>query len=128
MPWHASGGNPWVLTSGCLAELLYRAAAEIRASNGVTPSTEAAWHKTLDVLRYNTTLIRAGSASDLAQALATTGDGVLLRIRYHTVGSGLHMPEQLDRNTGVETSATDLTWSYATILKAMAKRSAAFGI
>jgi len=44
---------------------------------------------------------------------------ITARIRYHTVGKGLHQPEQLDKNTGVEISATDLTWSYATIFKAM---------
>jgi len=28
------------------------------------------------------------------------GDGVLTRIHYHTVGAGLHMPEQIDKYTG----------------------------
>ena len=33
-------------------------------------------------------------------------------------GSGMHMPEQIDRNTGALRSAKDLTWSYANVLKA----------
>jgi len=33
------------------------------------------------------------------------------------------MPEQLDKRTGYEASATDLTWSYATVLKAIHARA-----
>jgi glucoamylase len=116
------------LTTGCLAELLYRAAAEVRTQRSLTTEAYAAWGTALDSMnRVRNSSQLVTNTRDLAQALASTGDGVLLRIRYHTVNAGLHMPEQLDKNSGEETSATDLTWSYATILKAMAKRNAAFG-
>ena len=58
-----------------------------------------------------------------ARLVTSAGDAVLDRIRYHTQSSGFHQPEQLDKNTGAEASATDLTWSYATILKAMWHRN-----
>jgi len=39
--------------------------------------------------------------------------------------NGLHMNEQIDRNTGTLLSAKDLTWNYANVLKAMKARDAA---
>lgn len=114
------GGNPWILTSGCLAQLWYRAASEVQSSEILDETVERAWHKVLSMSSTNSNIPESfTSGEDLAKAMASQGDGILSRLRYHTVGAGLHQPEQLDKNTGFETSATDLTWSYATIFKAM---------
>lgn len=51
------------------------------------------------------------------------GDGVLLRVRHHVEPDGFHLAEQIDRNTGVQISALNLTWSYAETLSAMDSRS-----
>ena len=59
----------------------------------------------------------------MAEAMAGAGDGVLTRLRHHVVNNGFHLNEQIDRNTGVSMAAKDLTWSYATTLKAVHKRS-----
>lgn len=128
-----AGGNPWILTSGCLAQLYYRAASavatghfyahgdvdHVRAWMRALPSAASSVNATVsrDILREEAT------AAELASAMLNAGDGVLDRIKYHTQGNKLHQPEQLDRDSGVEKSATDLTWSYATILKAMVQRS-----
>jgi GH15 family glucan-1,4-alpha-glucosidase len=53
------------------------------------------------------------------QAAVQAGDDVLFRLRSHTEAYDFHMSEQLDKNTGTELSAEDLTWSYACVLKAM---------
>jgi GH15 family glucan-1,4-alpha-glucosidase len=37
----------------------------------------------------------------------------------------MHVYEQLDRNTGAQYNAEDLTWSYAEILGAMRERTTA---
>lgn len=120
------GGNPWVLTSGCLAQLFYRGAASMVAgTDGYTHDDEhvAAWLAAIPQRNATGTLKASDlSAVELARILASAGDGVLARIRYHTAGGQMHQPEQLDKNSGVETSATDLTWSYATIFKAMTQR------
>lgn len=112
-----AGGNPWVLTTACLAEVFYRAGSEVTTQQAM-PSAEAMvhWNKILGG-------VAADTADGLARQMAMTGDGILARIKYHTVGAGLHMPEQLDKNTGYEISATDLTWSYATVLKAVKSRA-----
>jgi len=36
---------------------------------------------------------------------------------------GFHLSEQIDRNSGKQMSASDLTWSYAEVLNAMDKRA-----
>ena len=53
-----------------------------------------------------------------ANAMKEQGDAVMKRLRYHTHGAGFHLSEQLDKNTGFEIAAEDLTWSYAATLKA----------
>eukprot|EP00054_Salpingoeca_dolichothecata_P003368 m.26619 g.26619 ORF g.26619 m.26619 type:complete len:532 (+) comp13794_c0_seq1:72-1667(+) len=114
-----AGGNPWVLTSGALAQLYYRGASEVLEQNKLpTIDDMKAWRQVFG----EDELSSQPSVLEFARALATKGDGVLIRIRAHTISNGLHMPEQLDRNTGAIASATDLTWSYATILKAMHQR------
>jgi hypothetical protein len=63
----------------------------------------------------------------LANSFLAAGDGVLQRVRYHVAGANFHLPEQLDKNTGYEYSATDLTWSYGTMLKSVWYRSLSQG-
>ncbi|OLP89465.1 hypothetical protein AK812_SmicGene29068 [Symbiodinium microadriaticum] len=65
-----------------------------------------------------------GSVSDFVAA----GDSILTRIRKHISDEdGMHVYEQIDRNTGKQYNAKafrarDLTWSYAEILTALALR------
>ena len=47
----------------------------------------------------------------LANIFGAAGDSVLSRLHKHVGGDGGHLAEQLDRNTGVQMSASDLTWS-----------------
>jgi glucoamylase len=116
-----AGGNPWVLLSAALAELLYRGAAEVAAQGTSTmmdDDTLSAWRVALSLPEDT----EVKDAKVLAQAMAGAGDGVLTRIRHHVQQRGFHLDEQLDRNTGTPMSAKDLTWSYATVLKAMHAR------
>lgn len=55
------------------------------------------------------------------------GDAVLYRLYQHVKGANGHIFEQIDRNSGIQTSAHDLTWSYANILSAMKEREKAAG-
>eukprot|EP01129_Flabellula_baltica_P000376 TRINITY_DN1039_c0_g1_i1.p1 TRINITY_DN1039_c0_g1~~TRINITY_DN1039_c0_g1_i1.p1 ORF type:complete len:504 (+),score=104.61 TRINITY_DN1039_c0_g1_i1:109-1620(+) len=113
---HYGGGNPWILSTAALAELFYRG-SHYTIQNGL-PDSDAMtiWKEVLSLPDKTIT------KEQLSQALRSAGDSVLLRIRHHVKDSGFHLSEQIDRNTGVEVSATDLTWSYATVLKAMKAR------
>jgi len=120
---HYAGGNPWVLLTSALAELLYSGATEIAQSNGaaLTAEAQAKWADALGLSADHKARV-SGAAIDMAEALAGAGDGVLLRLRHHVAPRGFHLDEQIDRNSGVSMAAKDLTWSYATTLKAMHKR------
>jgi glucoamylase len=123
------GGNPWVLITAALASLFYRA-AQFVASTGSLPSGDAlqAWRTALAAPTFS------GSAVDFVAA----GDSVMHRLKLHVglptggapgfmqmSGETGHLYEQLDRNSGFQYNAKDLTWSYAETLDAAARRSAA---
>ena len=48
---------------------------------------------------------------------------MLLRVKAHTSGAGLHFSEQINLKTGFEQGANDLTWSYGTLLSATLARA-----
>jgi len=111
------GGNPWVLLSATLAQLIYRqASAAIAPGASVDQETYALLKKAYD-------LDDGLSGKALGNALMGAGDGVLLRIKHHTEAGALHMAEQIDRGDGHMTSAKDLTWNYADVLKAVHARA-----
>ena len=116
-----AGGNPWILTTAALAQLHYRAASEV-VNVGKLPH-DALPHYA-EMFGESAESLGKLSVANFALRLASAGDGVLERIRYHVAGAGFHLSEQLDRDTGFEMSATDLTWSYANVLKAVAARDA----
>jgi glucoamylase len=109
-----AGGNPWVLSTAALASLFYRGASHILSYGVPSSDVLAVWQKA-----FNSDTALPTDKSSLAKVFAAQGDGVLLRLRSHLVARGFHCDEQIDRNTGVQASAEDLTWSYAEILNAM---------
>lgn len=108
---HYAGGNPWVLLTASAANLLYRQAEA--SARGAAPGPQVA-ADLAKLLGRNVT----------AQNLLGAGDAILLLMKRYLV-NGMHMNEQIDRNTGALLSAKDLTWNYANVLKAMQARGAA---
>jgi GH15 family glucan-1,4-alpha-glucosidase len=49
----------------------------------------------------------------------------MYRLFQHVKSDNGHIDEQIDRSSGVQKSAHDLTWSYANILSAMKERGKA---
>jgi glucoamylase len=109
-----AGGNPWILSTAALAQLYYNGATETLRAQAL-PGAESMknFRKVLNLGN------RELSYKEFAQALTQAGDDVLFRLRSHVVSYNFHLSEQLDKNTGAELSAGDLTWSYACVLKAM---------
>ena len=118
------GGNPWILLTNHLALVFYRG-AEYALRKGEMPTEEALVHWR-EAMPHMPRKIR--SHVEFAEAALAAGDGVLQRIRYHIKGDNFHMAEQIDKNTGFQRSATDLTWSYGTVLKAMYYRGLIGGL
>lgn len=116
-----AGGNPWILLTAGLGSVLYRAGLDIKL-NGVPDNiTLSQWEKTFN-LNYSIPTDKI----TLANLFVSQADGVMLRLRTHIIGNNYHLYEQLDKNTGYQTSAVDLTWSYAEVLNAMYYREKYF--
>ena len=63
--------------------------------------------------------------SGKATAFVAAGDAVLARLSHHiqvASNADLHVYEQIDRATGAQYNAKDLTWSYAELLSALELR------
>jgi len=110
-----AGGNPWVLSTSALAGLFYRGANYILANGLPSSDALAMWQKA-----FNSPVpLSASTVCAAAEIFAAQGDGVMLRLRSHVLARGFHLDEQIDRNSGQQCSAEDLTWSYAETLNAM---------
>eukprot|EP01095_Lingulamoeba_sp_RSL-Kostka_P007054 TRINITY_DN2226_c0_g1_i1.p1 TRINITY_DN2226_c0_g1~~TRINITY_DN2226_c0_g1_i1.p1 ORF type:complete len:530 (-),score=189.50 TRINITY_DN2226_c0_g1_i1:146-1714(-) len=116
-----AGGNPWILLTNALAQLYYRGASTTLQENRLPE--EKALQAFAKIFKRDIEELKAMTPFEFATLTGTEGDNVLYRIRYHVEGDNYHMAEQLDKNTGFEISATDLTWSYATAIKAMVSRN-----
>jgi len=105
------GGNPWILLSSEVAHLLYR--QSLALSKGAHLELEVA-DKLMPIVGDDIT----------AKTLLGAGDAIFNRMRTFLT-NGLHMNEQIARDDGHLTSAKDLTWNYANVLRAMKARDAA---
>merc|ERR1712048_445665 len=107
-----AGGNPWILLTASVATLLYRQAEAMSSGATVTdPEASDALSKLL------------GQAVT-SESLLGAGDSILTFMKSF-LSNGMHMNEQIDRESGALLSAKDLTWNYANMLKAMRARTAA---
>lgn len=59
------------------------------------------------------------TSAQFAQAALRAGDAVLNRLYLHVKDQNGVIAEQIDRNSGVQKNAFNLTWSYANILRAL---------
>eukprot|EP00035_Acanthoeca_spectabilis_P024581 m.454487 g.454487 ORF g.454487 m.454487 type:complete len:490 (-) comp20681_c0_seq1:37-1506(-) len=143
-------GNPWVLCSAAMAELSYHA-ARAAAAAATTPSAPpvvitrlnqpfyanalaaAAQHglaltHTAGVVKGELGELSSEASAELSKALVSNGDGIFRRVRFHTTGGELHQPEELNRDTGFEQGAGDLSWSYGGIMSALMARDNAVAL
>jgi glucoamylase len=116
-----AGGNPWVLLTASLASILYRGGNYIKLNGVPEDKILNQWEKT-----FNLNYTISNNKSSLADLFISQADGVMLRLRTHIIGNDYHLYEQLDKNTGYQISAVDLTWSYAEVLNAMYYREKYF--
>jgi glucoamylase len=106
-----AGGNPWILLSASAATLFYRQAEALAMGSSLESEANAMLEELL-------------GRKVTSKGLLGAGDSILLLLKQF-LSNGMHMNEQIDRNTGALLSAKDLTWNYANILKAMKARIAA---
>lgn len=123
------GGNPWFLCTSTAAELMYRTHSHICSSANLTISA-LGWPFYSSLLSTSGMMPEIGATygrdNELVRAvlaaLKALGDEFLGVVKRHTGGDG-SMSEQINRNTGFEQGARDLTWSSGAFLKAVWARN-----
>lgn len=133
-------GNPWYLATASMAELFYRAVHEYSISsssitvtnasipfwNYFSPITKSTYGGLPIYVAGQTFAPSSAQYSSMIQSLQGWADAFMRRVKYHTPADG-SLTEEYNRNTGVPTGATDLTWSYASVLTAAMARAEARG-
>lgn len=120
-----AGGNPWFLCTATAAEILFRTVEHLTATGTLTVTNLS--------LPFYTALLSPTSLQPLAgssyttssplfqsviQRLKDVADEFMEVVRRHAAADG-GLSEQFDRDTGFETGARDLTWSYGAFLQAV---------
>mgnify|MGYP001002126650 CR=1 FL=1 len=108
-----AGGNPWQLLTAVLAELFYQGASEFSSPNAVLSAEARKEWATLFKIPETST------QKEFATASLKAGDAVMYRLFQHVKNDGGHIAEQISKTAGTQTSAKDLTWSYANLLSTM---------
>ena len=107
-------GHPWVVCTCGFAQLYYELAAAI--SNGTPVPADPLATTFLSQINVSS----ASTANDVASALQAAGDKMLQAVLYHS--NRYELSEQFDQSSGYEISVSNLTWSYAAFLSAVAAR------
>jgi glucoamylase len=124
------GGNPWALLTAAFAQLDYMAGADFLRQGAIPVAAEdLAFFQDLLPDEADKSALRGGLTVKKGDALfgklidgfKTSGDSFMGEVRAHANPDG-SLSEQIDKNSGVMTSAKDLTWNYASVLSALQAR------
>jgi len=107
-------GHPWAVCTCSLAQLYYELADAINNGTPVPDDPLAA------TFFSQIGVTASDPAPQVVAALRNAGDSMLSAVIYH--GNKLELSEQFDQASGYEKSVSNLTWSYAAFLLAVAAR------
>ena len=132
--YHSDGeGNPWILATNAYAELYYRVAFSLNNAKKVTITGRNREFYSALFTREENPIVSGKTFENgnptfqqILERLRQEGDRFLARVRHHTGPDG-RMAEQMDRRSGYQMGAADLTWSYASFLSAIDRRNALAG-
>jgi glucoamylase len=129
---HSIYGNPWFLCTNMLAAFYYGLAQQLLEGNSIAVSFLVKQFLQQVAPAINIAIgDKISKASScfkaLIEVLIAQGDNVLQAVKACSTtykdGGALHMSEQIDRASGNQASAQDLSWSYATLLTAVRLRA-----
>ncbi|KAJ5389659.1 Glucoamylase [Penicillium cataractarum] len=118
------GGNPWYLATLAAAELLYDALYQWNKIGKLdVTATSLAFFEDFDAsVKKGSYSAHSSTYKTLTSAIRAYADGFLTLVQEYTPSNG-SLAEQYNRNTSVPLSANDLTWSYASFITAVQRRS-----
>lgn len=116
-------GNPWYLCTLAAAEQLYDALYtwSKQGSLTVTPVSLKFFQDFDSSIKPDTYKFSSDTFRRLTEAIKEYADGFVSVVQKYTPSNG-SLSEQFHRDTGLQTSAVDLTWSYAAFLSAVDRR------
>ncbi|KIW31506.1 uncharacterized protein PV07_03151 [Cladophialophora immunda] len=119
------GGNPWALCTLGAAEMLYDAVHQIRTVGQLTVDKYS-----LPFFKDLSPTISVGSytgdvLNQILVNMTTYADGFVSAVQPHLPPNG-SISEQFDRTTGFSTSASKLTWSFASFVTMSRRRAGQF--
>ncbi len=127
-------GNPWILTTNAIAQYYYALARAYQDEGKIViTALNLPFFKQINLhVVEKEGVISYDEKRDLFNMVILTliseGDRFLKIVKRYSVcysdKSCLHFAEQIDRNSGEQVSAKDLTWGYASVLTAMQAREA----
>jgi len=117
------GGNPWYLCTLAAAELLYDAVYQWNKIGSITiDSTSLSFFQDIYSSAATGTYASGSSTfSSIVSAVNTYADGYFSIVEKYTPTDG-SLAEQFSKTDGSPLSASDLTWSFASLLTAAARR------
>ncbi|KAI0112247.1 glycoside hydrolase family 15 protein [Nemania sp. FL0031] len=117
-------GNPWYLNTLAAAEQLYDALYVWQTSGSITvTSTSLAFFQALvPSVTAGTYASTSATYTSIYNAVYLYADGFVAKVQQYAYSNG-SLSEQFDRSSGAPVSARDLTWSYASLLTAVARRA-----
>ncbi|OKL59128.1 Glucoamylase [Talaromyces atroroseus] len=122
------GGNPWYLATTAAAEQLYDAIYQWKkiGSIDITSTSLAFFQAIYPSAATGTYSSDSTTFTDIVSAVQTYADGYMSIVEEYTPSDGT-LTEQFQRDNGAPLSASALTWSYAALLTAAARRSSTVG-
>ena len=129
---HFVYGNPWILTTNALAEYYYTLAKTYLRLGKITITKDNIlfFQQLNPGMADREEVIFSLSNPDrfnfIVNSLVKEGDKTLEAVQQYAVCYGdnscLHFAEQVDRSSGAQASARDLTWGYSSLLAALQAR------
>lgn len=117
-------GNPWFLCTLAAAEQLYDAILtwQMQGYIQVTSTSLAFFTDLVSGVTAGTYQSSSSTYTSIINAVQTYADGYVQIVATYADSNG-GLSEQFDKSTGAQTSAADLTWSYAALLSAANRRN-----
>ncbi|KAL1857756.1 hypothetical protein Plec18167_001842 [Paecilomyces lecythidis] len=117
-------GNPWYLCTLAAAEQLYDALYQWSKQGSIVITDQSLkFFSDFDSsIKSGTYDSSSDTYSSLTKAIRTYADGFISIVQKYTPTNG-SLSEQFTKDDGKQTSAVDLTWSYAAFLTAVERRN-----
>ncbi|TWU78582.1 hypothetical protein ED733_004072 [Metarhizium rileyi] len=117
-------GNPWYLATMAAAEQMYDAVYQWQKIGFITVDTTSLsfFSDLIPNIAAGTYAQTSGTFTSIINAVTAYGDDFISVLKRYTPADG-SLSEQYDRGTGAPDSAVHLTWSYASFLGAVERRS-----